>query len=274
MQVDLIPVAGNDENRVPGPVGSPRCTQAELSATTAAEVDGQLCAHYTVRVATSAQAEDTTIQLSAQWQTTQGAVLERLATLRITFPRDPPPPPGPDFQVVVGGPTAGSVYGTRATLPVSITRTGGFAEEVTLVFDGLTSGVVGSFAAEPMPTDRRSLELQIPGRYAEGGRVDLQVTGRSASGQTKVVNFSQYIEPLFKLILQPQSATLTTAAPLRVDVGLKAGDLFRTPSIGGSSSRSRRRRRCPTASAPGSWTTRCRWCRSCRCRRSRASCSS
>ena len=231
MQVELIPVPGLDENRLQGPVGTPACTTAELSAT-AAEVDGLLCAHYTVRVTTSAQAEETTIQLSAQWQTTQGTVIERLGAIRVAFPRAPPPPPGPDFQVAVGGPAAGSVYGTRANLPVSITRTGGFTEEVTLEFSGLTSGVVGSFAVEPVPSDRRSLELQIPARYAEGGRVDLQVMARSASGQTKIVAFSKYIEPLFKLILQPGSATLTTAAPLRVDVGLKAGDLFRSPSIG------------------------------------------
>ena len=231
LQVDLIPVPGLTENRVQGPVGSPGCTAAELSAT-AAEVAGLLCAHYTVRVTASAQAEDTTIQLSAQWATTQGQVIERLGTLRIALPRAPPPPAGPDFQVAVGGPTAAGIYGTRGTLPVSISRTGGFAEDVTLEFDGLASGIVGTFTVEPVPTDRRNLELQIPARYAGGGRVDLRVTARAPSGLTKVVNFSPYIEPLFKLILQPENATLTTAAPLRVEIGLKAGDLFRSPSIG------------------------------------------
>lgn len=157
-----------------------------------------------------------------------GREIERLQQVSIALPAAPPTP---DFQVAVGASTGG-LYGTRATLPVSITRTGGFAEEVTLRFDGLTSGVRGSFPAEPIPTDRRTLELQIPARYASGGRVDLQVTATATSGLTKVVNFSPYIEPLFKLIHDPQGATLMSSEPLRVDVGLKAGDLFRSPSIG------------------------------------------
>ena len=157
--------------------------------------------------------------------------IERVEIFRVSVTGPPPLPAAPDFQVAVGAAPEGA-YGTRATLPVSITRTGGFDEPVTLQFDGLTSGVRGSFAVEPMPSDRRNLELQIPSHYAGGGRVDLQVTARTPSGLMKVVNFSPYIEPLFKLILQPESAALTTAAPLRLDVGLKAGDLFRTPSIG------------------------------------------
>ncbi len=229
MVVDLIPLAGQDENRVQGPVASPPCTATELAATEG-QVSGLLCAHYTLRVTTSDQAADTTILLSAQWASRSGSVIERLGTFALVFPTRTTPPV-PDFQVAVGRQTGG-VYGTRATLPVSITRTGGFAEGVTLAFNGLTSGVRGAFAAEPMPTDSRSLELQIPARYAGGGQVPMRVTATTTSGLTKVVDFTQFVEPLFKLFLDPQSATLTAAVPLQVQIGLKAGDLFRTPSIG------------------------------------------
>ena len=173
------------------------------------------------------------VTLSAVWLLGHGTTtsnerpVERVETFRVAVSAAPPTP---DFQLAVN-PVLG-IYGTRATVPVSINRVGGFAEDVTIAFSGLTSGVVGSFAAEPVPTNRRNLELQIPARYAGGGRVDLRVTATTASGVTKTIDFSQYVEPLFKLILEPQTATLTAAAPLRIDLGVKAGDLFRTPSIG------------------------------------------
>jgi hypothetical protein len=155
--------------------------------------------------------------------------IERVETFRIALTA-PPPVVTPDFQVAVD--TTASVYGTRATLPASITRTAGFAESVTLEFDGLSSGIAGTFAADPAPADRRTLQLQMPARHAGGGLVAMRVTARTPSGLSKVVNVSQYIEPLFKLIHAPQSAVLSTAAPLRVNVGLKAGEPFRSPSIG------------------------------------------
>lgn len=193
-----------------------------------------LCRTFQLNVSAAAIAAGVRdVILSAIWFTNEGdpsssaRTIERVETFRVSLP----PVVVPDFQVAVNAAASG-VYGTRATLPVSITRTGGFAEDVTLVFDGLASGIVRTFPVEPMPTDLRNLELQIPARYAGGGRVDLRVTATASGGLTKVVNFSQYIEPLFKMFLQPQSATLTTAAPLRVEIGLKAGELLRSPSIG------------------------------------------
>lgn len=198
---------------------------------------GGRCKTFRLRVSADAIAAGVRqVTLSAIWgrgsppSPLDPRTIERVETFSVSL-AVPPPVVVPDFAVSVAA-AASAIYGTRATLPVTITRTGGFAEPVTLEFDGLTSGVRGSFAVEPMATDLRSLELQIPARYAGGGRVDLQVTARAPGGLTKIVNFSPYIEPLFKLILQPQSATLTTAAPLQVDLGLKAGELFRTPSIG------------------------------------------
>lgn len=198
---------------------------------------GGRCRTFRLRVSADAIAAGVRqVTLSAIWgrgsppSPLDPRTIERVETFSVSL-AVPPPVVVPDFAVSVAA-AASAIYGTRATLPVTITRTGGFAEPVTLEFDGLTSGVRGSFAVEPMATDLRSLELQIPARYAGGGRVDLQVTARAPGGLTKVVNFSPYIETLFKLILQPQSATLTTAAPLQVDLGLKAGELFRTPSIG------------------------------------------
>jgi len=215
------------------PVGTtvPNCTIADFPAGLAPnDPQNFACRHFRLDVGALAATGDYDFVLAAQFTASLNQpVIERVEPLRVAVAL-PAAPPTPDFQIAVS-PVPG-VYGTRATVPVSINRSNGFAEGVTLEFSGLTSGVVGSFAVEPVPTDRRSLELQIPARYAGGGLVDLRVTARSASGVIKTVNFSQNIEPLFRMFLQPESATLTTAEPLRIDVGVKAGDLFRTPSIG------------------------------------------
>lgn len=203
--------------------------------------DFGFCATFQLNInaaAISAGVRDVT--LSAIWFTYEGALpfprqnfartIERVETFRVSVTSSPPAV-APDFQVAVGASTSG-VYGTRATLPVSITRIGGFAEDVTLAFNGLSSGLVGSFAIEPMPTDRRNLELQIPARYAGGGQVDLRITATATAGRQKVLNFSLFIDPLFRLGLLPAAATLTAASPLRIEVSLAPGQALRSPSIG------------------------------------------
>ena len=159
--------------------------------------------------------------------------IERVETFRIsvTGPTSPPPVVAPDFTVTVGSP-AGGVHATTATLPVTITRVGGFAEAVALEYVYMNNDIAGAFVAETVPTDNRNLQLQIPARYAGGGRVDLRVTARSASGIVKVVDFSRFIDPLFRVAVEPASASLTSAAPLIVDVSLEPGPAFRSTSLG------------------------------------------
>jgi len=137
----------------------------------------------------------------------------------------------PDFQLAVGAATGG-VYATAGTLPVSITRIRGFAEAVTLDFNGLASGITGSFAAQATPTDSRELQLQIPARHAGGGSVDLRLTATAAGGLTKVVNFSLSIQPLFRVSVRPAAASLTTASALSVDVSVAPGVPFHSTSLG------------------------------------------
>jgi len=159
--------------------------------------------------------------------------IERVEIFRIslTGPTSPPPVVPPDFQVAVGAPPGG-IYATVATLPVTITRVGGFAEAVTLEYSLLASGIGGGFIAEPVPTDSRRLQLQIPARFARGGFANGRVTATAASGRQKVVEFSQFIEPLFRINLEPATASLTSAAPLRVEVRLEPGRPFQATSLG------------------------------------------
>ena len=193
------------------------------------------CATYRLDVSADAIAAGAQyITLSAIWVNGAGQdpaqSIERVENFRITL-TGPPPVVAPDFQLAVSAPTGG-VYATVSTLAVSITRVGGFAQAVTLDFDGLGSGIAGSFVAQPTPTDSRALQLQIPARYAAGGRVDLRVTATAAGGQTRVVNFSQFIEPLFRVSVEPTAAALTTVSPLQVDVSVEPGNAFRSTSLG------------------------------------------
>ncbi len=195
------------------------------------------CKTFRLRVSADAIAAGVhQVTLSAIWsrgsppEPNDPRTIERVETFQVTLV-SPPPVVAPDFQIVVNA-APGSAYATVATLPVTITRVGGFAEAVTLEYMPLASGVGGAFVAEPVPTDSRSLTLRIPARFAGGGRVDLRVRATAAGGRTRTLDFPLFIEPLLRLELQPTAASLSTAAPLRVEVGVTPGTAFRTTSLG------------------------------------------
>lgn len=209
-----------------------RCTVAEQPT-----AEPQLtCRRYTLNVHTEAAATSVgTITLSALWQgaptfVSAPAPIERLGYFNVSLP---PRPAVPDFGVEVQGvaPTDPPIYATRALDYVQITRAGGFADPVTLAFDAMGSGIVGTFACEP--TERCRLDLHLPAVYAAGGTARLRVTATSGAVQ-RSVEFVQRIAPLFAVTLSPADATLTsaTSSDIRVTVSVDPSSPFYTLGLG------------------------------------------
>ena len=154
-----------------------------------------------------------TVTLSAQWVAYRN-VIERVATFTITLPA------APSFQLSVGEPAAPDIYAVRGEIPISITRTGGLSEPVTLVFDALGSGITGTITPNPAPGDSATLRLDLPARYGAGGYPRLRVTG-TAGAITAIAEFEQPINRLFGVALSQFTAQLDARAPLDIEVELQ-----------------------------------------------------
>ncbi|MEP7300672.1 MAG: hypothetical protein ABI699_04025 [Caldimonas sp.] len=183
------------------------------------------CERYQITVSADETATEVgTIVLSAQFGPHN--VIERLGEFHVTL-QLPPGPPVPGFQVAVGGPNAPRLYAVSGQIPITITRSGGFDGPVTLAFDGLASGILGTISPNPAgPNDSPVLRLDLPARYGAGGSPALQVTGTVDGLTPRSVNFAPYIDGLFLLSLTPATAALDARAPVDIEVNL---DFLRGP---------------------------------------------
>lgn len=178
-------------------------------------IDGACVSYRLVLRADTVPAEGR-VTLLARWLiTSSGRVVTREAHF---FTTRPVVPPRPDFQLAIGTAPNG-IYATRGHLPVSIERTGGFAAPVDIQFDGLGSGITGSFAPNPNVSDSDLLTLRLPARYGAGGIVPARLHG-SGGGLDRTKGFTLRIEPLFTMALDPPSANLRNDRPLDIDVTL------------------------------------------------------
>jgi serine protease len=97
----------------------------------------------------------------------------------------PPPPPTPDFSLSISPssvtvPRAGGI----ATYTVTITRTGGFADPVTLSVSGLPAGANGSFNPNPASGSSSTLTVTVDAATARGTYV-FTVTGTGGNPTLK-----------------------------------------------------------------------------------------
>lgn len=104
----------------------------------------------------------------------------------------PPPPPSPDYSLSIS-PSSQSVGRSGGTLAytVTINRTGGFADSVSLSVSGLPSGTTGSLSPSATTGNSSTLTLTISSSTAKGSYT-FTVTGTSgALTRTATASFSK-----------------------------------------------------------------------------------
>lgn len=93
-----------------------------------------------------------------------------------------PPPPSPDFGLVVSPATVGVAQGGAAAASVTVTSVGGFAADVLLTADGLPGGVTASFSPGTVSGGSGTSQLTVAASSATPvGSYVLTITGKSAS---------------------------------------------------------------------------------------------
>ncbi len=131
-----------------------------------------------------------------------GGALTRTATATLVV--EPPPPP--DFSLSVTPASQSVTQGGSATYTVSISRTGGFAGDVTLSASGLPAGATGTFTPNPAATSSTLAIATSAGTPA--GSFTFTVTG-TAGALTHSATATLVVNPPsdFSLSLSPQSVT-------------------------------------------------------------------
>ncbi|GAC1331814.1 MAG: hypothetical protein NVSMB17_10180 [Candidatus Dormibacteria bacterium] len=106
----------------------------------------------------------------------------------------PPPPATPDYSLSATPPSQSVVQGASTSYSVTVGRTGGFADAVTLTVTGLPSGATGSFNPNPATGTASTLSVSTA-TGTPAGSYPLTITGTSGSlirttSVTLVVNSS------------------------------------------------------------------------------------
>lgn len=98
------------------------------------------------------------------------SALAALLTLAAAACADRANAPAPLLGVTLGtpAPSLSVVQGDRTSIPVTITRAGGFAGSVTLGVTGAPAGITASIAANPVSGDEAALDLTVGDDVAAG----------------------------------------------------------------------------------------------------------
>jgi hypothetical protein len=121
--------------------------------------------------------------------------------------------PDPAITVAVGPATASVIQGASATVPVTITRSGGFAGPVSLTLTGAPEGVTGTFDPTPIPAGATASTLTLtvaagvePGDYP----LTVRATGDGVDDKTDALalTVTAAATPSFALALTPAALTL------------------------------------------------------------------
>jgi subtilase family serine protease len=122
----------------------------------------------------------------------------------------PPPPPTPDFSLGASGQSGSPVAGTggSASFTVTVNKTGGFSDLVTLSAPTLPSGVTASFS--PNPTSSISTLTLTVGAIAAAGSFPITINGDDGSLH-RSVNATLTVTapaPGFSISVSPGSQTV------------------------------------------------------------------
>lgn len=160
----------------------------------------------TFDVAASAVAGTTAITLRASGT----GVADATTTFTLTIS-------APAITLVAGSSAASAAQGASATVPLTITRVGGFAAAVDLTAENLPAGVTASFAPVSLAAGvtTSTLTLTAAANATAGtSSVTVRASGSGVTSQTATVAFTitSSAIPDFALTASPASITLTGGA--------------------------------------------------------------
>ena len=160
----------------------------------------------TLDVAASAVAGTTAITLRASGT----GVADATTTYTLTIS-------APAITLVAGSSTASAAQGAAATVPLTITRVGGFASAVDLTAEGLPVGVTASFAPTSLAAGvtASTLTLTAAANATPGtSSITVRASGTGVTSQTATIAFTitSSAVPDFALTASPASIALTGGA--------------------------------------------------------------
>ncbi len=123
-------------------------------------------------------------------------------------------PPTPAITLTAGSSTVNTAQGASATIPITITRSGGFADVVTLAAEGLPTGVTPSFAPTSFAAGVTSGTLTLAvSAVASAGTTSftIRASGAGVTAQTATValTIAVTIAPDYSLTATPASLPIT-----------------------------------------------------------------
>ena len=179
-------------------------------------------ASVSIAVATNAPAGTSTILLRG----TASGVSSIAAVYSLTIVA----PPTPAITLVAGTGTLTAAQQATASVPITITRSGGFADVVTLAAEGLPTGVIATFAPLTLAAGVTSGTLSLAvGSDAPPGTKAIVIrasgTGVTAQTATIALTITQTISPDYTISATPASLPITA--------GLTASSVVTVNAVGG-----------------------------------------
>lgn len=133
--------------------------------------------------------------------------------------------PTPAIALAAGSTALTVTQGGTATVPVTITRSNGFADAVTLAVSGLPTGVTGTFNPASIAAGATTSTLSLAvGAGAAAGTSSFTITasGTGVTAQTATVNLTVTASatPAFSLTATPAAATVTAGQSATASIGI------------------------------------------------------
>jgi hypothetical protein len=168
--------------------------------------------------------DDCTFWFTEEYEKNSGGFNWSTAIGSFKFPGCPPPP---NFSVGASPTILSVVQGASSASTITLTKSYGFTDNVSLTASGLPSGVTASFSPNPMTSTSRA--TMAAGATATIGKYTGTVIG-SGGGLTRTATFTVTVlpAPSFTLTANVSSAT--------VAIGVPAMITFTTAAINGFNS--------------------------------------
>lgn len=145
-------------------------------------------------------------------------VTSSTATYNLTIPT-------PAIALTAGSTALSVVQGASGTVPITITRSNGFADGVTLAVSGLPTGVTGTFAPATIAAGATTstLTLAVAANAAAGTTpITITASGTGVTAQTATVNLTvtAAASPAISLTANPAAVNVVAGATATTSIGI------------------------------------------------------